>query len=238
MLFSLCLNTNAQVINVDTTQVFFENDSYFVGHSDLLRLKAHLTQFHIIDSILCVGYASTKGLSPYNFKLSNKRAVRISKFFDSIYDSNLVINFEGKGELSGISKQTRKVDIIIYFREFDIKEDVRNIVFRPGTDIILEESKKNLQQLLEYVVSKSESHFLLTGHICCPTTDDYKLDGYNRRTGSNSLSLDRAKAVFSYLINNGVDSTRIRYSGKAYSEPLGGESHLNRRVEIKEFVND
>ena len=69
---------------------------------------------------------------------------------------------------------------------------------------------------------------LIIGHTDNIGTESYNLD----------LSSMRAKAVFEYLINKGIDKSRLDYKGVGFTQPLRiGDSEedkeLNRRVEIK-----
>ncbi|MEP6734641.1 MAG: PorP/SprF family type IX secretion system membrane protein [Chryseolinea sp.] len=69
-----------------------------------------------------------------------------------------------------------------------------------------------------------------------------RLEGHTDNVGSEKfnvrLSLERAKAVKTYLISKGVDAVRIEVEGKGMSEPLNSnqneqEKAKNRRVELE-----
>ena len=67
----------------------------------------------------------------------------------------------------------------------------------------------------------------ITGH-----TDNKGRDSYNL-----TLSEERAKAVHSYLLKNGIPGTRITYKGYGKSKPVRDNDteegrHYNRRVEF------
>ena len=47
-----------------------------------------------------------------------------------------------------------------------------------------------------------------------------------------NLSVARAKYVYDYFIEKGIDKSRMSYEGLAHSFPLGGSDDKNRRVEI------
>jgi OOP family OmpA-OmpF porin len=64
-------------------------------------------------------------------------------------------------------------------------------------------------------------------------TDSAGGDGYNLR-----LSQDRAQAVLDYLVENGVERTRLSAKGFGEGQPLAdnatdGGRRQNRRVELK-----
>jgi outer membrane protein OmpA-like peptidoglycan-associated protein len=75
----------------------------------------------------------------------------------------------------------------------------------------------------------------IQGHVCC-TYDG--ADGPNMETGGQYLSVDRAKAVYDYLVYYGISETRLNYKGFGGSKRLvdpeltEGDRTRNRRVEI------
>jgi outer membrane protein OmpA-like peptidoglycan-associated protein len=76
----------------------------------------------------------------------------------------------------------------------------------------------------------------IEGHVCCVAA---KLDGLDYDTGTQDLSLQRAKFIYEYLIKNGISSDRMSYVGlgganKIYPEELTpAQQTINRRVEIR-----
>ena len=75
----------------------------------------------------------------------------------------------------------------------------------------------------------------IQGHICCQKEDIRK--EYNVE-GGILLSINRAKAVYNYLVKNGIAPARMTYEGyggfhKRYPlEQNRYEREMNRRVEI------
>ncbi len=74
------------------------------------------------------------------------------------------------------------------------------------------------------------------------TTIKIEISGHTDNKGTmelnTTLSGARAKAVVDYLIENGIDSTRLEYKGYAFSQPIASNDtdegrQLNRRVEFK-----
>jgi outer membrane protein OmpA-like peptidoglycan-associated protein len=68
----------------------------------------------------------------------------------------------------------------------------------------------------------------LSGH-----TDNKGKDKYNM-----NLSLNRAKAVYTYLIEHGIKENRLRYKGFGATQPIADNKTdegraKNRRVEFK-----
>lgn len=105
---------------------------------------------------------------------------------------------------------------------------LQNIQFDFDKSIIQAQSFQYLDKLSEYLEYNSGMKILIIGHTDNIGTESYNLD----------LSSMRAKAVFEYLINKGIDKSRLDYKGVGFTQPLRiGDSEedkeLNRRVEIK-----
>jgi outer membrane protein OmpA-like peptidoglycan-associated protein len=77
-------------------------------------------------------------------------------------------------------------------------------------------------------------HIEIQGHICCQKRGD----GMDNHTGINNLSVARAKYIYDYLIENGIDEERLAYQGFGADKKLFPEERnpyqqrQNRRVEI------
>ena len=76
----------------------------------------------------------------------------------------------------------------------------------------------------------------IQGHICCiGSGDGPDFDDNNR----NVLSVNRAKAVYEYLVQNGIEKSRLSYAGfgadskLVWPENTEAARESNRRVEIK-----
>jgi OmpA-OmpF porin, OOP family len=85
-----------------------------------------------------------------------------------------------------------------------------------------------LKTLLTFLRDNPKIKLVISGHTDDIGTEEYNLD----------LSINRAKSVYNWLINNGIDSTRLDYKGFGKSVPLYKETDekfraLNRRVEVK-----
>jgi outer membrane protein OmpA-like peptidoglycan-associated protein len=81
-----------------------------------------------------------------------------------------------------------------------------------------------LYKVLEVMLINPDVKIQINGHVCCG--DDMP------------LSIARAKAVYDYLSQNGVDTSRISYKGFSNTKPLVKEidaqtQQRNRRVEIE-----
>lgn len=129
---------------------------------------------------------------------------------------------------------SRRLDITSYSElEINEKTVLFGVFFQGGTDRMLGASSQiTLRKLLRFMNGYPTRKIKLTGHICCSMDKPPEEDGINNRTKSKTLSVDRAKAVYNYLIRKGISPDRMVYEGRAYLEPLDWEEIKNRRVEI------
>jgi len=109
---------------------------------------------------------------------------------------------------------------------------LKNIFFDTDKYVLKPESLVELNKLLDLLRNNTNMHIEISGH-----TDDVGTEAYNEK-----LSTMRAKAVYDYLIRNGISPDRLAYKGYGYSRPI--DSNLteegranNRRTEFKVISN-
>lgn len=110
------------------------------------------------------------------------------------------------------------------------KITLHNILFAGGRHILLPESYESLEALKDLLLEKKKYHILILGHICCITSGE---DGMDFDTGKQNLSVARARAVYEYLVQNGIDAKRLSYKGMRAKYPTGKGDRDDRRVEIE-----
>lgn len=117
----------------------------------------------------------------------------------------------------------------IYLQPIEIGKSsvLQNIYFDYDSDILRNESKAELNKLIEFLKINFSVHIEISGH-----TDNVGNRQYNQK-----LSENRAKAVYLYLIENGIDSNRLTYKGYADTKPIASNETetgraKNRRTEI------
>jgi outer membrane protein OmpA-like peptidoglycan-associated protein len=113
---------------------------------------------------------------------------------------------------------------------------LNDVVFYGGRHIPLPFSYNDLEDLAKAMKKNKKLHIRIEGHVCCrPDTTD----GPDRDTGEHDLSVQRAKAVYDYLVHRGISQDRMTYiglgaAGKLYPEELdANQRSANRRVEIR-----
>lgn len=108
------------------------------------------------------------------------------------------------------------------------------ILFDANKTAIKPDAQTNLQNLAASLQKNNATNLLIIGH-----TDDKEGTANNE----TDLSLHRAQSVKGYLVNNGIDSTRMTTMGKGETEPIADNKTpdgraQNRRVEIVIIASD
>lgn len=108
--------------------------------------------------------------------------------------------------------------------------------FYPGSHRTLPEAKPVLKKLTQVMQQNPTLKIEIQGHVCCASKPNE--DGLDDETGDFKLSWNRAQYVRDYLIQSGIDQSRITYRGFAMTRPLVypektiQDQIKNRRVEI------
>jgi len=129
-----------------------------------------------------------------------------------------------------IKTPAKKEPIISDDQKVGDKITLENILFAGGRHILLPESYESLESLKNLLLEKKKYHILILGHICCIRSGE---DGMDFDTGIKNLSVARAKAVYNYLVQNGVSPERLSYKGMRANYPTGKSDREDRRVEIE-----
>ncbi len=114
---------------------------------------------------------------------------------------------------------------------------LNNLNFEKGRHVLLNSSFPVLHEVLVAMKSNPNLEIEIQGHICC--LDSTEIDGVDIDTQEKALSINRAKAVYQYLILCGIQSTRMSYTGFGATHKLisheinAADAETNRRVEFK-----
>lgn len=112
---------------------------------------------------------------------------------------------------------------------------LEELTFEPGRHILRPEARPLLKLLLKVITNNKTLVFEIRGHVCC---EDYGNDGIDIDQGTRNLSVNRAREIYYYFLENGIDKSRMTYTGvgssqpKVYPEVTARDQQLNRRVEI------
>ena len=113
---------------------------------------------------------------------------------------------------------------------------LKNMNFIGGRHVLLPQSVPVLLELLEALKQNPNLEIEIDGHICCIYGAE---DGIDLDTGTPNLSVNRARAIYEYLLGHGIRKKRLSYKGFGHSMPLvypeetEEKKTTNRRVEIK-----
>lgn len=105
---------------------------------------------------------------------------------------------------------------------------LKNIFFETGKYNLKDESKSELNKLGDFLNLNPKVKIEVSGH-----TDNVGDDKMNQ-----TLSLNRAKSVYDYLLNNGIAAERLTYKGYGETQPVESNDTdkgraANRRTEFK-----
>ncbi|HEX8332278.1 MAG TPA: OmpA family protein, partial [Segetibacter sp.] len=142
--------------------------------------------------------------------------------------------------LAPVVKQQKHEKLIEDIKDKSTKEGehivLRHINFYGGRHAFLPQAYPALDDLLETMQKVPTLQIEIQGHICCQEGEGDQTDF---DSGEPVLSVTRAKAVYDFLIENGIDKKRMTYKGLAHKFPIikvetnEEEATINRRVEIK-----
>ncbi|MCB0805102.1 MAG: PD40 domain-containing protein [Bacteroidales bacterium] len=132
--------------------------------------------------------------------------------------------------LEGVHSQTDPFIKDIPLKPIKTGESVvlRNIFYETDKYELKEKSRVEMQKLIDLMQQNPELRIEISGH-----TDNVGMDEYNK-----VLSRNRAKSVYDYLVENGIDQSRLTYEGYGKTKPVDtneteeGRAN-NRRTEFK-----
>jgi outer membrane protein OmpA-like peptidoglycan-associated protein len=105
---------------------------------------------------------------------------------------------------------------------------LNNLYFDFDSYALREKSKTELEKIVEFMTDNQTVSIEIEGH-----TDDQGSESYNQK-----LSENRAKAVYEYLLTNGVDQERLSFKGYGMEQPIVPNNseenrQLNRRIDFR-----
>lgn len=112
--------------------------------------------------------------------------------------------------------------------------DIDNLYFVGNQAVLLEKSKPELPKLRHFLDMNPDMKIEIAGHVNLPNEAPV-----GKLTRHFVLSEERAKMVYSFLLENGITEERISWKGYGNHEmrfpraTLEQEQALNRRVEIR-----
>lgn len=265
IIFLIAINTkiNSQT---DSISIFFAINKHEIPYNEQINLEKFISEIDETkyNGFILLGYADYLGNEDDNKILSEKRVNKVYNFIlNRGISKNFILKTIGKGELTGIpeneigNSKNRRVDIKytkientpikketvkklpLNFENAEIGSTIalKNLNFIGGSHRLIKTSMPTLDSLLLIMENNETLKIEIQGHICCQ--DKGKGDGFDFDTQTNDLSVQRAKFIYDFLVENGIAKDRLSYKGfganKRIIVPEISESDktINRRVEIK-----
>ena len=236
--------------------IYFDTDEYFMGQTEKARLYSFVESLskENLLKIEISGFCDDVGAEKYNLVLSQNRADAIKKVFSLLsFFPDKIVSVDGKGEVllsfypsenpEIVRSLNRRVDVVVSYLDPAAVSKARaslpglivleTVHFITGYSYLTRGSKETLNRLVEDLKKESFS-FIIQGHVCCT---DGNIDAIDKRTRERNLSVARAKFVYDYFLDRGIEKNRMSYEGLAHRFPLGGSVDKDRRVEISVSSN-
>lgn len=257
LLFFGFINAQEEIVH----SIYFDFDKYALNEKEVNDAIDFIkkTDSTRIESIQIFGYTDDVGKDAYNFKLSTKRATAIQdKFIESGIRSKIIVTIEGKGRilidddilenLPEKRSKNRRVDVVVNLKPLPkivipgfyttIQKNhivgdhiyLENVLFQRGSSKLEFKSKTDLDKIARLLQKYKNLQFEIQGHVCC--TPPYQKEAIDMDTKKRQLSINRAQAVYKYLIFKKISKDRMTFKGYGNTVPLGKGTQYDRRVEL------
>lgn len=178
-------------------------------------IAAGVTLFDIIDDRITGSVTSDPENGKYVMVLTegSEYALYVNK--KGYIFKSLAFNYGKNNTLEPV-----KIDVYLEPVRSGVATTLNNIFFESGEFRIQPKSETELQRVVQFLEENPEVKIEVSGH-----TDDVGNATYNQQ-----LSEKRAKAVYEYLTNKGIDPGRLQAKGYGQSKPVApNDSEENRR---------
>jgi outer membrane protein OmpA-like peptidoglycan-associated protein len=257
----VALNSIAQTDSL-LGKIYFDFDQSVITPASAATLQKLAADFKNVVGITITGRTDVRGNYVYNDSLAARRVAEVEKYLLELGVAPAQITKKiALGKRSPIAEQeinaaarnqlNRVVEITgiaqtsppaapVKALQEQIKEGKANIIlnnlnFEGGRHILLPTSLPTLNEVLEVMKNNPTLQVEIRGHICCSEITE---DGLDIDTGEKVLSRNRAREIYLFLINNGISSSRLSYTGMGASKKIITEEitdkdrETNRRVEF------
>lgn len=225
--------------------VYFDFDIDEANTASAQKLPQWMAQNPEAEIVKIYGYTDSIGHAAYNIDLSQRRAAHVLEQLKSnnisIADSLEIKGFGENFNLSPRHAENRKA--VVYYTVPEMagsltkatetakkgdKLRLPGLNFYNYSDVVLPQSQPVLHELLAIMKNNPGLKIEIQGHICCQPTETHE------------ISIKRARAVYNFLIAQGIEQSRLSYRGFASTRPIyplpernEAERVANRRVEIE-----
>ena len=163
---------------------------------------------------------NNKGEYTINTILKEGKSYNVISYHDSAFIETKTFTVKDDGPI--------KLEIILKKLKKGSKYKFEKVLFEQESDVVLPESKGSLESLYKLLKKNKKLKIHIEGHVNNVRNDNHSMD----------LSYKRAKKVFDFLIDKGIDKDRLTYEGLGCKDliykDVNNEEHakFNRRIEI------
>jgi len=245
----LCLSANAQ----QKFTVYFDYDVAEANAASAQSLSKWIAANPNVVIQKIYGYADKSGDAVYNQDLSERRALYIYEQLKSANLNLTAVDEKGFGESKATANDNPKDrKVVLQYASPEIKPAdsqseldkkvskakkgdrirIENMNFYENSTTLLPASVPVLNNLLAVLKDHPSLKIEIQGHVCCQVENEER------------LSHRRAKLVYEYLIQKGIDEDRLSHNGFGSTRPIyplpeknEEERVVNRRIEIEIISN-
>lgn len=201
-----------------------------------LRDDEFSPSFHVVVRDAATGYPVIANLTILGLKSVSALYMGSDFYFVIIKNGKLTIKCDAKGYFFADRNENVMANVETEFTIWlePLKQgkslQIEEIEFHPGSSDFTPTSEGKLRRLKDFMALNSEVKIEIQGHVF--SLDDNSFAG-------QKLSEARAKRVYNYLVDNGINKDRMTTIGFGNTRPiypkpkLAYEEQMNRRVEIK-----
>lgn len=270
--FRLYFDLNVPTLNANTekridlliinNKIIDGNNIMIVGYADYLGTEEHNQKLSVDRSNNVKNYLVHHGINTSDIKLCvgkgqiNRKGQLDKDGYPTDRRVDIVVFHETKKKQETVARneaQNRKKDSPVVIRKVVISDLAQISKLKAGSTIVLEnvyfpagrhfinpESFPALEKLSKIMKENPDLKISIEGHVCCITEAE---DAFDIDTGEPFLSLNRAKAIYDYLVREGIEESRLQYQGFGKSRPVIAierteeDAEKNRRVEVRIIDN-
>lgn len=234
------------------SEVQFELDAHRLSPEARLKVDSLVAQwpFSVVRKVQIEGHTDSLASDEYNLRLSRRRVISLLEYLVSkgLDPRKVATGFYGEQRPRYLSDtswaKNRRVEILLYvdrnllpvpekrLTDYELKKGqklrIPRLQFVGNQPVPTWQSMPALRDLLEVMKAQPDLKIEIQGHVCC--------------SDNQELSVERARMVYYFLRDQGIEEERLSYEGFSNSVPLYKEvdertKALNRRVEIKVLDN-
>ncbi len=226
---------------------YTDNSGSYAKNVTISKQRAEFVYRHLMESgysperITFKGYGPEKPIYSNRYKSTREgnRRIEIKIIQKTTHSSDKLVDEKGYDSDVKSEAEILKSYLSYFFKHQDEEGQgavfiIDSLAFASSSFELPTEGAgaKNLSQLVLFLKKKKGLKVNINGY-----TDASGIEENNQR-----LSENRAKAVYDYLISNGINESQVHYNGFGSAKPIAPNRYkwgrdINRRIEV-EFMRD